>query len=899
MPAAIPIVIAAAATYGAGTAITALAAGTILATAATATAAASLTLLGTIVAGVVGSVVAAGSSMLLGGVLGTDKKPAASSAFSGDFGGAGELAVEARDRKQSVRAPVAPRQRIYGRVRVGGTLVYAASSGADSRYLHLVSVLADHPVAGTPWVFINDEQIPFDAIDANGFVTSGRLAGKARIRVYLGTQTDADPDLIAESPDGWSSDHRLLGCAYLYVRLEYAQDVFAGGLQGIGAIVDGKTDIWDPRSDRLGFTNNWALCVLDYLLSPQGVGCTLDEIDLPYFIAAANLSDEAVAIDAAGTTQQRFAVNGAFSVDGTRRDILRRLMTCGAGFLTYVQGRYRLHGGAYDAPTDTLGISDLAGDVRMTTKPALRDVFNAVKGTFIDTTKGWQAGEFPAVTSAEMEAEDGERIWRDLELPFTTDIFQAQRLARIELLRGREALTIEAPVQYRGIRYTVWQMLSVTIPDLGLTAAPMRVLSWRLDPAAGTVVLRLREESAAAYAWSWSDASVPAPVRATTLISPYAIPAPAGLAADEDLYATRDGVGLRSRLIASWAPAAHPFVSGYDVQLLDAAGAVLRHAGTLGDTRLAIDDLADGAYQIRVRARTALAAGEWATIQAEVGGLAAVPPADVTGLGLQSIGGMAWLRWNAHPDLDVRVGGTIEIRHTPDTGAITWPGATAIGDPLPGGTTMVPVPLMPGAYLVRARDAGGRQSAGFASVTTDAATALSWAALSTLTEHTTFTGARTNTVVLSGTLRLGGGGTVGAVTLFSGIPLLSALGGVAAAGSYQFAAGADLGSVKSVRLGARLVATVVNATATIARRTDPLSTWRLFSGVAGGEATAWVEVRDTPDNPGGTPTWSAWRRLDRSEARARGFQFRAQLRSDDPAFNIHVAQLQATIDEVV
>ena len=893
MPAVIPAVVAAAATYAAGSAILAYG-GAALVTAATVTAAgvataATLTALGVAVAGLVGSVVAVGVSMLMAG--GTKKAAQQQQQL--------DPVSSAQDRKQSIRQSTAARNLVYGRARVGGVLVYASSSGEDSRYLHMVSVLATHPIGWIDEIWINDTAIPFGVIGADGVVTQGPFAGKVRVRHQLGTQTEADPVLVNESPDGWSNEHKLLGCAYIYLRLEYDQEVFAAGLQGIGATIYGKADILDPRLGTTGYTNNWALCVLDYLRSPFGMACADDEIDLDSFIAAANISGEGVVVDAEGTLHERYTMDGVVSLDATRRAILSDLLSGGAGTLVYIQGRYRLHAGAYSVPTDTLGLSDLAGNVRISTRAPRRDTFNGVKGTFIDPNRQWQAAEFPAVTSSALEAEDGELIWREVDLPVTIDAQRAQRLARIELLRGREVLSIEAPVQYRGLRYAVWQMLSVTIPDLGLINQPMRIHGWSFDPAAGTLTLRLRVESAAAYAWSYTDATVPAPAPVSALVSPFTLPSAGGLSVAEELYATRDGSGLRTRAQLTWSPAPHPFITGYDVQYRTAGGDWRQATGTQGDTTTSIDDLADGDYEWRVRPRSALAFGPWASLSGRIGGLAALPPSLPTGLSIQTIGGMAFLRWDRHPDIDVRTAGRFEIRHSPDTGALSWIGATSIGDAVAGSATFAIVPLKPGAYMVKAVDAGGRASIDAAVIATNAATALTFTPLTSLTEHPGFSGAKTATIVSGGTLRLDGTGNIDAEASFNAILNLDALGGVSAAGSYAFSGGIDLTTVKSVRVTGRLQASVVNQLDQMDQRSAPMDQWTSMDGAAGGEADAWVEMRDTPDNPGGSPTWSPWRRVDQSEARARGFQFRAQLRSYDPAFNIHVAELSALIDEVV
>ena len=53
---------------------------------------------------------------------------------------------EAKDRKQMIRSPVAARTIVYGEARVSGPIVFAGSTGAKNKYLHLVIVLAGHEI---------------------------------------------------------------------------------------------------------------------------------------------------------------------------------------------------------------------------------------------------------------------------------------------------------------------------------------------------------------------------------------------------------------------------------------------------------------------------------------------------------------------------------------------------------------------------------------------------------------------------------------------------------------------------------------------------------------------------------------------------------------------------------
>lgn len=625
MPAVIPAVIAVAASAGATSLLTgATIAGINFAAGSFALAFA---------AGAAGLIAATAAGYLLQSTMGQSKS----------------LSAASEDRKQLIRSAIAPRRVIYGRARVTGNLVYGFSSGADKRFLHLVVGIAGHRCQAIESVRINDVEIPAASIGTDGMVTAGDLAGLVRIRRYLGEQTAADPELIAESPDGWSADHVGRGVTYLYVRLEFNREKLSA-LQGVSAIVQGKNDILDPRTGTTGYTNNWALCVRDYLTWSGGGRVPADRINATAFNAAANLSDEDVALDAEGEeTQKRYTCDITFTRDEPRRQVLRKMLSAGAGTLVRVQGQYRLYGGAYTAPTDTLTASDAAGDIKVVTRGRRRELFNAIRGTFINPLADWEASEFPAVTSGTFEAEDGQRIWRDIELPATIDPTRAQRLARIELLTAREAQAIEVPVRYAGLRWSVWQTLSVTLPDLGYTAKPMRIVGWRFAPGTGGLVMRLREVSAAAHAWLHDNAAAVPAQPAPTLVSAVTIPAPTGLALAATTALQADG-SVAPAAAATWTPAAHPFLTAHELQWRAKVGPGPWSSAEIpaGTDRFVIAPVLVGQeIEARLRAVAGLARSPWTSI-AEVTGAADTTapgaPASASALGVLRGISVQWVR---------------------------------------------------------------------------------------------------------------------------------------------------------------------------------------------------------------------------------------------------------------
>lgn len=115
-----------------------------------------------------------------------------------------------------------------------------------------------------------------------------------------------------------------------------------------------------------------------------------------------------------------------------------------------------------------------------------------------------------------------------------------------------------------------------------------------------------------------------------------------------------------------------------------------------------------------------------------------------------------------------------------------------------------------------------------------------------------------------------------------------------------FGATINLGSAQRVRVMPTLRAQVVNTLDQWDSRAGDIDSWASIDGVVGGEADAWLEERHTTGDPlGPSPAYTEWRRLDGAEFYFWNMQFRVQLRSYDPAYNIYIDQLRVSADQVV
>ena len=122
-------------------------------------------------------------------------------------------------------------------------------------------------------------------------------------------------------------------------------------------------------------------------------------------------------------------------------------------------------------------------------------------------------------------------------------------------------------------------------------------------------------------------------------------------------------------------------------------------------------------------------------------------PSNVTGFSMIPVNGQARLSWNQASDLDVRVGGVVRLRHSPDLTGVTWATSTSISDDVAGSATETYEDLKPGTYSIKFVDSGGRESLDAAYIEFTKADLDNVENVSTQTEDPSFAGTKTNLVV--------------------------------------------------------------------------------------------------------------------------------------------------------
>ncbi len=413
------------------------------------------------------------------------------------------------------------------------------------------------------------------------------------------------------------------------------------------------------------------------------------------------------------TAQVRYDANGAVSLADAHAFIMEDVLTSAGGIAVYTQGVYKIRvAAATTANPDGLDETWLRGDVTVRPRVTRSDLFNAVRGTFVDPAKDWQPTDFPPQENATYEAQDGgEQLPRSIELPFTTNSTRAQRIAKIHLEKSRQGIVVEARCNLKALHTGVWDVVPITLAKFGWSAKEFRIIEWTLAEDSG-IDLILQEESSASYDWANGNATLYDPAPDTDLF-PGLTASPVttlSLASGTvQLFVAGDGT-VYSRILAAWTAPADTFVDKLEVQykLSSASGWESRFVNKSEAEYYVVPVLDGSAYDVRIRAVNTLGiSSTWATVSNHTVIGKTAPPENVTGFAaFQNVNVVTFL-WDQVPDVDLA---GYEIRYAP-RGTLTW-GSAVVATSVTRGTLVSNTAIPPGAWTVaiKAVDTSGNYS---------------------------------------------------------------------------------------------------------------------------------------------------------------------------------------------
>lgn len=617
-------------------------------------------------------------------------------------------------------------QVIYGRAQVGGQYTFRRAEAGKQEWHNFIT-FACHEIDAVEAVYLDDRRCEFGA---NGWATTAPFTNKVFLGVQLGTDAQTvQPDLNAAFPELWTADHRQRGHAGIYLKFLYDATVFAGD-PDVSIQVRGRK-LYDPRDASTVWKQNAALAGADYITNARfGLGNTFtwDDIDtsanyggLQY---AANACDQRVALKAGGD-EARYEANGYFDVSNDPDTILAMIEDAMAGSIVYWGGLWRfLPGIAAPGPSITLTADDLRAMPRVTSISNRRNSFNSVRGTFTDAANNYQETDFPGVSvQAYVEADGGQTVWGDIDLPLVTSATQAQRIARIELERARRGfITEEAAFSLKAYPLQLGERVNRFDSEMGWSPKEFEVLNYELtESSEGEVRVELLNRAHDTGIYSWTPAIDEQAVHispATNLPNPFTCKAPTNLTVQSgtaQLDLRSDGT-VWTRALLSWTVPDDVYVKNgglIELQYKKHADATWRDWPSVdgGLVSAYITDLQDGvAYDFRARSYNRFVRSSWVTVSNHTVLGKSAPPSDVTGLTATIADNKIVLSWNQISDVD--------RSHYVIKRGSSWATATVLHSDFRGTVFVWDTPPAAGThtFLVKAVDTSAHESTNAARV---------------------------------------------------------------------------------------------------------------------------------------------------------------------------------------
>lgn len=424
---------------------------------------------------------------------------------------------------------------VYGEQKVGSIKIHKfvtnASGGLDNEFLHLICVFCEGEIEEIGEIFFNDvseNDNRWRKNDTEKYFTVVRRNGSE--------SQAAIPEAVSQITN-WTSQHRLQGLAYIYLRLELSKKKSIWrGEPNVSAIIKGKK-ILDTRTNVTAFSQNPAMCLRDYLSnSIYGKGLDAERFDDELFNAAANTCDTQTSVTSTITTSRyiqpdpddiepginppgfvinepvtetvninRFSCNLIVNTDRSIFNNVRELLGTFRGILppAYMTGPVVEDAGS---PVFDFNHTNIIGSISVD-GGTVNDRKNRVIVRFPNALSMYEYDEafYPAdddpIRTTWLEEDTGTNL--EIEYTFNGITSKAEALQAAEIIAKRSRFTITASITVMpiAIRFEVGDLVSITDETHGWVAKPFRIVR-RILSEDGLVDLAMDEHEDSVYPWS-------------------------------------------------------------------------------------------------------------------------------------------------------------------------------------------------------------------------------------------------------------------------------------------------------------------------------------------------------------------------------------------------------------
>lgn len=340
-------------------------------------------------------------------------------------------------------------------------------------------------------------------------------------------QTSSDWGGNPDSPR-WTANHRLRGVAHSRFLMRWDEAAYQTGAPDPTAVLQGgQADghpFYDPRdASNPAYTDNPALLAAWWMTLPQalgGCGYPSDWIDWVAVGVAANICDELVTVktlDGSSTESiKRYRCHTVLDTADAPLVNLDKILRSMGGRRAFTGGKYKIVAGAFRAATITITDADIVGTKPITLDATGGDVTsaNVATGSFADATKNWQGTSPTSVRNSAYVTSDGAESTIDVDLAAVTDPRQANYLMGIAIELSRPCMRGGLSVSGIGEDIALFDTVQLSVTNRAVYAGRTFEVTGLTDNWDGTFDLVLNEIRSTSYALdytTWTPLVQPTP----------------------------------------------------------------------------------------------------------------------------------------------------------------------------------------------------------------------------------------------------------------------------------------------------------------------------------------------------------------------------------------------------
>lgn len=418
-------------------------------------------------------------------------------------GGSAAPSLKPSDGQFTIRQPVPPRWRSYGRVRVSGPAWWLQAEDVNGK-LYMGLAINQGRIGGIVSYHIDDNEVTIDGSFQVTTAPYSSVTTKILHRLGLPTETayaELSADFAVEDVRG-DGVATVLGIFDNFVDAATQLENYPNGQPRLRVTMDASV-VWDPRDSAQmrtdpstwQFSENPVVCLLDYMLSADGFALPWARVEgnLQQWKDAADVCDELVFSIGISDYEARYRVAGSYLFTDRPADVVERFRSTFDGRVWQKRdGTVGIIAGKYVPPSVSITDSEVL-DFELTRGKDPLFAVAGIKAQYMSPANDYREQDADAWPDGDTVAQLDEDRVINLDLMWVPSHRQARTLMKRRAVREAAPYMGTVTCALSALRAIDQRYVNLSISELDLDTVSFEVDRFTIDFASSEVILEVTQ----------------------------------------------------------------------------------------------------------------------------------------------------------------------------------------------------------------------------------------------------------------------------------------------------------------------------------------------------------------------------------------------------------------------